>query len=69
VTVRNLKQVSVWLGRDMVDFTKPVNINVNNVPRWINKEIKPHLATLMEDFYPRGDRQRLFFARVDFDRP
>jgi pimeloyl-ACP methyl ester carboxylesterase len=68
-TVRNLRQVSVWLARDMVDFTKPVNINVNGVNRWMNKKIEPSLHTLMEDFYARGDRQRLFFARVDIDRP
>lgn len=69
VTVRNLRQLTVWLGRDMIDFTKPVNINVNGVNRWMNKKVEPSLAALMEDFYARGDRQRLFFARVDVDRP
>jgi pimeloyl-ACP methyl ester carboxylesterase len=69
VTVRNLRQVTVWLGRDMIDFTRQVNINVNGRNRWMNKKVEPSLAALMEDFYARGDRQRLFFARVDVDRP
>ncbi|HXL25988.1 MAG TPA: hypothetical protein VN952_04870, partial [Chthoniobacterales bacterium] len=69
VTVRNIRQVTVWLGRDMIDFTKPVTINVNGQIRWMNKRVEPSLHTLMEDFYARGDRQRLFFAKVDIDRP
>jgi pimeloyl-ACP methyl ester carboxylesterase len=69
VTVRNMRQVTVWLGRDMIDFTKPVTINVNGQIRWMNKRVEPSLPTLMEDFYARGDRQRLFFAKVDIDRP
>ncbi|HEV2948038.1 MAG TPA: hypothetical protein VGX70_11725 [Gemmataceae bacterium] len=69
VTVRNMRQVTVWLSRDMIDFTKPVTINVNGQIRWMNKKVETSLSTLMEDFYARGDRQRLFFAKVDIDRP
>jgi pimeloyl-ACP methyl ester carboxylesterase len=69
VTVHNLKQLTVWLGRDMIDFTKPVSINVNGVNRWMNKRVDPSLPALVEDFYTRGDRQRLFFAKVDINRP
>jgi len=69
VTVRNLKQVTVWLARDMIDFTRPANVSVNGVNRFMNKKVELSLPTLMEDFYARGDRQQLFFARVDIDRP
>jgi predicted esterase len=68
-TAHNLRQLTVWLGRDMIDFTKPVTINVNAQTRWMNKKIDPSLPTLMEDFYNRGDRQRLFFAKVNIERP
>ncbi len=67
VNVRFLRQVTVWLGRDMIDFTKPASINVNGVSRWMNKKIELSLPTLMEDFYARGDRQRLFFAKVEMN--
>jgi hypothetical protein len=43
--------------------------NPNGQIRWMNKRAEPSLPTLMEDFYARGDRQRLFFAKVDTDRP
>jgi pimeloyl-ACP methyl ester carboxylesterase len=69
VTVHNLKQLTVWLGRDMIDFTKPVSINVNGVNRWMNKRVDLSLPALLEDFYTRADRQRLFFAKVDINRP
>lgn len=68
-TAHNVRQLTIWLGRDMIDFTKPVTINVNAQTRWMNKKIDTSLPTLMEDFYARGDRQRLFFAKVNIDRP
>jgi hypothetical protein len=69
VTVRNLKQVSVWLTRDMIDFTKPVTVRVNGSLRWNNRRVAPSLATMLEDLYARGDQQRLYWAKLDFDRP
>jgi hypothetical protein len=69
VTVRSLKQVSVWLSRDMIDFTKPVTVRVNGVIRWNNRRVAPSLVTMLEDLYARGDRQRLYWAKLDFDRP
>ncbi len=69
VNVRGMRRVSVWLGSGMVDFSKPVQIQVltpglRSVVK--NGRIRPDLGTLLEDFYARGDRQRLFWARVDF---
>src|SRR5262249_17638097 len=69
VTVRNLKQVSVWLTRDMIDFTKPLTVRVNGGVRWNNRRVTPSLTTLLEDLYVRGDRQRLYWAKLDFERP
>ena len=68
VNVRGLKQLTVWLSRDMVDFTKPVTVRVNGGILWNNRRVTPSLATLMEDFYERRDRQRLFLAKIDLDR-
>jgi pimeloyl-ACP methyl ester carboxylesterase len=67
VNVRGLKQVTVWLGSGMVDFDKPVYIRVQPYNLVVNRIIRPDLGTLLEDFYQRGDRQRLFLARLDFN--
>jgi hypothetical protein len=60
-----VKQVSVWLGRGTIDFDKPVTLWYNSSQFGAPREVKPSLAVLMEDFYRRGDRQRLYLARVD----
>jgi hypothetical protein len=63
--------MKVWLGRvwdpqagsrTMVDFTRPVKITVNRAAYGREHLIAPSLATMMEDLYSRGDRQRLFWA-------
>src|SRR5262249_17897521 len=71
VNATGVKQLTVWLSADMrgrLDLgKKPVAIWVNGRNVW-NRPIEPNLATLLEDFYLRGDRECLFLARVDFDR-
>jgi acetyl esterase/lipase len=59
------KAITVWLGPGMIDFDKPVNIYVNVHLGFGNRKITPNVATLLEDFYERGDRQRLFYAKVE----
>ena len=51
----------------MIDFTKPVTVKINRRAYWTNKLVTPSAATMLEDFYERGDRQRLFMAKLEFD--
>lgn len=72
VTAKGVKQVTVWLGRDhqgrdMIDFSKPVTIRLNSTVVVNNRVVKADMATLLEDFYDRGDAQRMFFAKFPFD--
>jgi hypothetical protein len=69
VNAGNVKQVTVWLAKDMIDFNKEATVRVNNRMMWVNRKILPSLETMLEDFYLRGDCQRLFWAKMDFDRP
>src|SRR5262249_49234783 len=64
VNAHGFKRVNVWLGPGMIDLDKPVQIHLNSRIFWSNRKITPTLGTLLEDFYVRGDRQRLFFAKV-----
>ena len=68
VSARNHKRLSVWLARDMIDFTKPISVRINGEPRMNNQRIQPSHQTLLEDLYQRGDRQRLYWAKLEFDR-
>jgi pimeloyl-ACP methyl ester carboxylesterase len=70
-----LSQVTVWLGRNgngesMIDFDKPLTVrwnkdSVQSTP-WNKRKVTPSLETLLEDLARRGDRQRLFVAKLEF---
>lgn len=66
INIRHWQKVTIWISRDMVALDKPVTILLNTVTRVNKKEIKPSLTVLLEDFYQRGDRQRLFVAKEEF---
>jgi hypothetical protein len=65
VQAHGFRRVTVWLTQGMVDFDKNVSIYVNTQLRHFNRKVVPNLGTLLEDFYQRGDRQRLFWAKVE----
>lgn len=71
VNTVSLKQVTVWLGRDragqhMVDLEKPVTVYTGTAQR-MKKTVTPSIETMLEDLHERGDRQWLFYARLDFN--
>jgi pimeloyl-ACP methyl ester carboxylesterase len=65
ITAKGYKQVSVYLGRGMVDFEKGVNVQLNFNSRMRDRKLTPSLATLLEDFCQRADRRRLYLVRLD----
>jgi pimeloyl-ACP methyl ester carboxylesterase len=61
-----VEHMTLWLGRGMIDFDKPVTVNVNTGQKELrNLVVKPSLGVLLEDFFDRGDRQRLYLARIE----
>jgi len=70
---QGVRQISVWLGRDMIDWSRPVRVSVNGAlaPGWKQggQRIEPDLHVLLEDYFHRGDRRRLFLARLEFANP
>ena len=65
ITAHGFRRVALWLNQTMVDFEKPVTVNINSHQSLPNQRVKPSLHTLLEDFYLRGDRQRLFTAKIE----
>jgi hypothetical protein len=65
VNTQGLGQVSVWFAPGMINFEKPVTIRVNAATVWTRKRIKPSLKTMLQTLYERGDREQLFWAKVD----
>ncbi len=67
VTTSGLKQLTIWLGPNMIDFTKPTAVIHNGQRVGGARKIQPSLTTLLDDFYYTGDRQRVFFAKIDIN--
>jgi predicted esterase len=66
------KQVTLWLGKSprgesMVDFDKPVTVQIGLGRGIAGRKLTPSLETLLEDLWLRGDRQRLFLAKIDIN--
>ena len=71
VKAYGVKLVSVWLGRNlkgdgMIDFSKKVSFRVNDKQVLKEETVRPSLSVLLEDLYRRGDRQRVYLARLDW---
>jgi pimeloyl-ACP methyl ester carboxylesterase len=60
-----IKQVTVWLAPNMIDFTKPVLVRINGNQIGQPRVVPPNLATLLEEFNHSGDRQRLYYAKME----
>jgi hypothetical protein len=47
----------------MVDFKQKVRVQVN-LHKMSPVSVQPSLETLLEDYYQRGDRERVFVAKL-----
>lgn len=73
ITSKGLNQITIWLGKDsegreMIDFTKPVNVRWNGNLVLRNVKATPNIATLLDDIALRGDRQQPFMAKLDMGK-
>ena len=73
ITSKGLNQVTVWLGKDaqgreMIDFTKPVNVRWNGTLTLRNVKATPNLAVMLEDLYQRGDRQQMVMTKLEMGK-
>ncbi|MBX9583283.1 MAG: hypothetical protein K2X87_23525, partial [Gemmataceae bacterium] len=68
VRAKGVRQVSVWLGKDMIDWSKPVKVLLNGGPPigWKPRVLEPDMGVLLEDYHKRGDRRMLYLARLEF---
>jgi hypothetical protein len=68
VTSRGLKTITLYLERDMIDWTKPVRVLVNsNQPSGFKpKVIEPSMEFMLEEFVRTGDKKMLFLNKLEF---
>lgn len=56
---------TLWIHPDLVDLEKRVIVRIKSQQKH-NDFIEQNAAVMLEDYRERGDRQRLFVARLDF---
>jgi hypothetical protein len=60
------ERTTIWLSPDVVDFSEPIRITLNN--RKITGArgiVEPDLEVLLEDVRTRADRLRPFWAKLE----
>lgn len=66
-----IRKFVIWLERDLIDWSKPVNVSVNG-QRPINfrpKVLTPDLGLMFEELYRTGDRKMLFMGKLEVEGP
>jgi hypothetical protein len=64
--VRGIKKITIWLERDMIDWTKPLKFNVQYAPKApAPKVMEPDLQIMFEELFRTGDRKMLFFGKIE----
>jgi hypothetical protein len=72
-----VQRFSIWLDSEMIDWSKPVTVNVNSSlgrdattgKDWRPKVLQPDIETLFNDYRDRGDRRMLFLRRLELIGP
>jgi pimeloyl-ACP methyl ester carboxylesterase len=66
-----IRKFVIWMERDLVDWTKPIRININGSPPVGYKPaiLKPDLQLMLEEIYRTGDRKMLFLGKIEIDAP
>jgi hypothetical protein len=63
VRTKGVGRLTVWLAPGMVDFSKKVSVQAN-MANLTPVAVQPNLETLLEDYYQRGDRERVYVAKL-----
>lgn len=67
VNVRSgAEKTTIWLSPEFVDFDRRVRIEIKGRQRF-NDFLRPDLQAMLEDLRNRGDRQRLFWVKMEFN--
>ncbi len=68
IRTRGLKNVIIWLERDMIDWTKPVLVSINSQQPngYKPKVIVPDMEFMLEQLHQHGDRGMLFLNKLEF---
>jgi hypothetical protein len=59
------KRATIWLTPEMVDFSRPVTVALSGRRR--PYDVAPDIAIMLEDVRTRGDRQHVFWQKIEIE--
>jgi pimeloyl-ACP methyl ester carboxylesterase len=67
ITIRSAaRKYTIWLSPDMLDFEKRLRVRVKGTFKF-NGFVESEIETILEDVRIRGDRQKIYEARIEID--
>jgi len=63
VTTTGVRRLDVWVGPNLLDFSKKLEVKVNN-KRFFYGMAKPDFEPMLEDLRLRGDREQIYWLKV-----
>ena len=67
VRAEGMKKVTVWLERDMIDWTADVYFKINSGTGLVRPtKLTPDVPFMLEELYRTGDRKMLYFGKYEF---
>ncbi len=63
IQAKGVKRMDVWVSPKLIDFTKKLEVRVNERP-YFKGVFKPTLDFFLEDLRIRGDRQQVYWLKV-----
>lgn len=66
VRTRAVTKVTIWLSNEMIEWSEPLSVILNDNVVHKKKKLEPDVGVLLEDYYQRGDRRMLFLNKLEF---
>ncbi len=63
LTTVGVRRLDLWVGPNLLDFSKKIEVKVNN-KRAFHGLVKPDFEPLLEDLRLRGDREQIYWLKV-----
>jgi hypothetical protein len=68
VNANRIRRYTIFLNRDLVDFSKPIIVETNGKLSFEGK-VEPSIETLLQEVRHRSDTHTLFLAKLTIDIP
>ena len=66
ITRSGAERHTLWLSPEIVDFNSRLSVRLRSRQPF-NDFVQPQIETILEDLRIRGDRQRLYWAKIDIN--